>query len=104
MVVELAVHKCVVEPYIFHAVATSTIDDPSSTVPVATFIKHKVEKSSLKNAKMLERFVKFVEAVDEKKTKKEDRIPTMKIDSVRSSSPAMARSDDNRTNEMAYST
>lgn len=61
--------KCVDEPYIADAVATRVIG-------AAWIIKHKVEIDSWGKIMIEERFIKFVEAVDKKRTKAEDTIPT----------------------------
>lgn len=45
--VELAVKKCVAERHIADDLATRTIDLPAFIVPVAKFVKNKIEKRSL---------------------------------------------------------
>lgn len=72
------------------------IDAPALTVPVAIFVKHKVEQSSLGKAKREERFSKLAEAVDEKEIKINDGGLTKRTDPVPSPSPVTDIPSDNK--------
>lgn len=98
------VYKCVPKLRIGDIVETQRIDVSIYTTPVAKFIKREFEKSSCENANIEERFVKLVEARDEKKIKEEDQILTKKGDSDRSLSSSTDISGDTKTNRRACST
>lgn len=77
-----AVHKCIPEPLSVDTVFTKMVDALSFTVPVAKFVKHKIDKKNIDKVKTEEGFVKLAETVEKKKIKIEYRIPTKRIDWV----------------------
>lgn len=62
-----AVSKGILEPRIVDAKVTILVDTVSFTIPVANFVKHKVEKSFLDKKRMKKRFFELVEEVEQKK-------------------------------------
>lgn len=101
--VDHAVQKSVTELHGVDTVTRRNIDAPTSTVRLAKFNKHKIEKHFLENTKMEERLYKLAERVNETKVKYEDRIPKMKMDLVLSLSLLTEISSYNKTNPIGYS-
>lgn len=56
------------------------VDAPSSTVPVAKFVKNEVEKNSLDREGIVKRFADLVDAAKKKKINVEDGIRKRTID------------------------
>lgn len=63
-VVEQAVHNMVLEPHILNAIATRIIDSLAFTAPAKMFVKNQVEKDSLKQTKMENRYRSMVNVVE----------------------------------------
>lgn len=95
--VENSVNNFVPHPLRVDAVTARLVDDPFVTVPVDKYFKHEFEKSSFDKVKTEERFGKLAEALQNKKTKKEDWNPTKRMDLCRSSSPLRYVFDNKKT-------
>lgn len=89
-------YTCVPEPPSFDTVSTKLVNTLSFTEPVATFVKHEIEKSSLDKGEKEKPFEKLPEAVEEKKINIENGILTKRKDSVWFPSPPESISNDKK--------
>lgn len=101
---EGGVHEYVADPWSTDAAAAKLVDTSSFTVTVSKLVIHEVEKRSLHKTNMEEPFVKLAEAVEQRKMKVEDGIPTRRIDTTQSLSPLTDISEDIVGSPTTYST
>lgn len=101
---DLTIHKCVAEPRIVDAGTKHRVDASTFTFLMDSFIKHEVEKGSLKEARLHLCLSELAEIIDVKKNNAEHTIPEAKMDSVGSPSHSTDILDDEKMNSKSYST